>query len=292
MLGLQAVYKYKLASYVPLDGETTFQDISTASGLKEDLVRRFLQVACVKHIFRQTGPTTIRHTAASRLIASSQGVMDEIGFATEDIAFGAAHELAALEKYPDDASGATTEQNKTGFSVAYQTSDPYYAEFAKTPDKSRRFASAMREMTSGEAFNVSNLINGYDWPSLSERGATVVDVGGGQGAISRLLEAAYPGMKFVVQDLPAMTSVGEANLPEDKKEIIRYQVHDFFKPQPVQGDVFFLRWILHNWSDKYCIQILKNIVPGMTKPGAKVIVYEYVLPEVAQPGNRLDYYRR
>lgn len=286
------MHRYKLASHIPLHGETTFREISAASGLEEDLVRRFLQVACVKHIFRQTSPTTICHTASSRLIASNQGVMDAIGFAIDDMAFGAAHELAALSKYPNGENGATTEQNKTGFSVAYQTSDPIYTEMAKTPDRSRRFGGALRHMTSGSAFDTSHLISGYDWASLAERGATIVDVGGGQGVVSRLLADANPGLHFVVQDLPAMIEVGEKNLPADKAETIKYQVHDFFEPQRVEGDVFFLRWILHNWSDKYCVQILRNIVPSMTKSDAKVVVYEFMPPELPQPGNRFDYYHR
>lgn len=54
-------------------------------------------------------------------------------------------------------------------------------------------------------------------------------------------------------------------------------VHDFFKAQPVEADIYFLRWIFHNWSDKYCIKILRALIPSL-KPGAKVIVSEAVMP--------------
>lgn len=57
--------------------------------------------------------------------------------------------------------------------------------------------------------------------------------------------------------------------------------HDFLTEQPVHGaDVYFFRWILHNWSDKYCVKILKNLIPAL-KPGAKVVINDNVLP---QPG--------
>jgi hypothetical protein len=37
-------------------------------------------------------------------------------------------------------------------------------------------------------------------------------------------------------------------------------VHDFFQSQPVKNaDVFLLRNILHDWSDKYCLQILRKL---------------------------------
>jgi hypothetical protein len=55
--------------------------------------------------------------------------------------------------------------------------------------------------------------------------------------------------------------------------------HDFLKEQPVQNvDVWLFRWILHNWSDKYCSKILRNLIPAL-KPGARVILCDNVLPE-------------
>ena len=75
-----------------------------------------------------------------------------------------------------------------------------------------------------------------------------------------------------------------------KKRWFRYSVailegrlsfygHDFLKPQPIEGaDVYLLRMILHDWPDKYAIQILRNIVPAM-RPGARVILNESCVPE-------------
>lgn len=53
--------------------------------------------------------------------------------------------------------------------------------------------------------------------------------------------------------------------------------HDFFTPQPIKADMYFFRWIFHNWSDAYCVRILQALIPGL-KPGAKVIVSEAVMP--------------
>lgn len=57
--------------------------------------------------------------------------------------------------------------------------------------------------------------------------------------------------------------------------------HDFFTEQPVKGaDVFLLRCILHDWSDKYAIKILRALVPAL-KPDVRIIVNEAVVPEPA-----------
>jgi len=55
--------------------------------------------------------------------------------------------------------------------------------------------------------------------------------------------------------------------------------HDFLTEQPVKNaDVYFFRWIFHNWSDKYSIQILRALIPAL-KPGARVVINDNVLPE-------------
>lgn len=53
---------------------------------------------------------------------------------------------------------------------------------------------------------------------------------------------------------------------------------DFFKPQTESADIFFLRWIFHNWSNKYSVNIIRNLIPVM-KPGTKIVVNDFMLPE-------------
>ena len=46
----------------------------------------------------------------------------------------------------------------------------------------------------------------------------------------------------------------------------------------VRAGVYYLRSILHNWSDKYALRILRALVPAL-EPGARVLVHELMLPE-------------
>ncbi|KAK8963881.1 Bergaptol O-methyltransferase [Platanthera guangdongensis] len=41
-----------------------------------------------------------------------------------------------------------------------------------------------------------------------------------------------------------------------------------------------MQWILHNWNDEQCLTILKNCLRAL-RPAGKVIVLEYILPEVS-----------
>lgn len=78
-----------------------------------------------------------------------------------------------------------------------------------------------------------------------------------------------------------MIAAAENDAPADLASRVKFMEHDFFTEQPVQGaDVYLFRWIFHNWSDKYSIKILRNLIPAL-KPGAKVVINDNVLP---QPG--------
>ncbi|CAK4034850.1 2,4-dichlorophenol 6-monooxygenase [Lecanosticta acicola] len=44
------------------------------------------------------------------------------------------------------------------------------------------------------------------------------------------------------------------------------------------ADIYFLRWIFHNWSTKYSVNIIRNQIPVM-RPGTKIIVNDFMLPE-------------
>lgn len=67
-------------------------------------------------------------------------------------------------------------------------------------------------------------------------------------------------------------------LPEPLKSRIAFQPLDFFTPQPVaDGDVYLLRQIFHDWSDKYAVQILQNLLPAL-KNGAKIVIMDGLVP--------------
>ena len=68
MLSMQYIYRYILARHMPLQGETTFTDISKAAGLGEKDVTRFLRVSISRHVPHEPRKGYVVHTAASRLL--------------------------------------------------------------------------------------------------------------------------------------------------------------------------------------------------------------------------------
>lgn len=59
---------------------------------------------------------------------------------------------------------------------------------------------------------------------------------------------------------------------------VQFIAHNLFKKQKLSADVYVLHWILHNWSDKYSIKIVRNLIPAL-KHRTKVLIVETCLPE-------------
>lgn len=136
----------------------------------------------------------------------------------------------------------------------------------------------------------SHAVTGYDWASLSksisgfdadeQQRIRVVDVGGAQGHVAVALAQQFPHLEIVVQDMDKVIEGAEARLPQDLKDDgrVRFMAHDLFTPQAVVAQVFFFRWILHNWADKYCIAILRAHIPVLGS-GVRIIVMDTIMPD-------------
>lgn len=182
----------------------------------------------------------------------------------------------------------------------------------QNPQRAARFGNNMKAFMEMQEFNSTHVVNNYDWKSLGgpflflcnmqfetlvyspSRRLTkchcssrpvllilsvagqvrIVDVGGGPGHISLELAKHFPHLSFIVQDL----EIFSPDLPDEVGDRIKYMKHDMFAPQTIHAEVYFFRWILHNWSDKYCHLILKRLIPMLT-PGTKILINEICMPE-------------
>ncbi|KAI0538357.1 O-methyltransferase-domain-containing protein [Xylaria digitata] len=273
-LGLRVVYHYKLANAVPLDGTASYAEIATASGLKEDLCRRFIHIAIGNHVFTEDLETQrVRHTASSRRLVTDQGFSDAVGLEIDNLGPASSKLIDVWEKHGQAAS----EPNQSAFSMFNETDKPIFDLLASQPERGRRFGGAMRYFTKGDFWDLRHMLTLFDWSSIDQPGAQVVDIGGGNGQISQYLARHTTHAHYIVQDLAHVVSQAPSQLPTELQERIEFVEHDFFTPQTMEPPaVFILRFILHNWADKYAIRILRSLVPAMRK-GTKVLIHECVL---------------
>ncbi|KAL6011824.1 hypothetical protein ACLOJK_002290 [Asimina triloba] len=117
-------------------------------------------------------------------------------------------------------------------------------------------------------------------PGIFEGVGTVADVGGGNGMAMRTLVGVCPWIKGVNFDLPSVISAAP------KWPGVEHVAGDMFVAVP-KADVVFLKWVLHDWEDEECVQILRKCKEAVPKEKGKVIVVEAVITEeVEEPGLR------
>jgi hypothetical protein len=107
------------------------------------------------------------------------------------------------------------------------------------------------------------LLEAYDFG----RFGTVVDVGGGNGALLSALLAANPGMRGVLFDQPHVVAGAQVG---DRCETVG---GDFFEAVPAGGDAYVLKSITHDWEDADVLRILRSCRRAAA-PGASLLVVE------------------
>ncbi|KAL4811804.1 O-methyltransferase [Aspergillus spinulosporus] len=103
----------------------------------------------------------------------------------------------------------------------------------------------------------------------------MVDVAGGRGHDLKTFRDKFPDAKgqFILEDLGHVIEQSVDGLRAKKIAF------DLFKEQPIKGAyVYYLKFILHDWSDAQCHQILTHIREAM-RPESKLIIEEFILPE-------------
>lgn len=270
---MQALYRFGFASSFPVSEEATFAQISEAVGLNEQDTRRLLRIAMTHHIFKEPRKGVVAHTPISKAIAEQPLLRQYCGLVSEESWLGNSRVIDAMIKWP--SSG---EPNQTGISLATNLDKPYFQAIASDPVRAKRFDDVMTLLHAGGGLERALLMDSYNWGVVED--GTVVDVGGSQGNMCFDIARQYPKLHCINQDLPEV--IEGAQVPEDLKSRVKMVAHDFFTEQPVKGaDIYVFRWIFHDWADKYCIKILRNLIPALKK-GARVVVGETCLPEPNQ----------
>lgn len=146
--------------------------------------------------------------------------------------------------------------------------EPFFTYLQHSPDDAATVNAAMSNDTGATAAN----LDAYDFSGLS----TIVDVGGGHGALLRAILERYPEARGVLFDLPSVVATASELRTSEVASRCEVVGGDMFRSVPAGGDAYILKRIVHDWNDEKAIQILQNCRAAMGDQG-KVLVIEQVV---------------
>ena len=148
--------------------------------------------------------------------------------------------------------------------------DPF-SRIAQDPEQAKIFDEAMATFAPQTA---SAVAAAYDFSKFG----TVVDIGGGNGALLISILEANPTVRGIVFDLPhaankATSSIATAGMGSRCQAV----GGDFFEAVPAGGDAYMLKHVIHDWNDDKAGVILRNCHRAMGRDG-KLLIVEGVYP--------------
>ncbi len=153
----------------------------------------------------------------------------------------------------------------------------FFEMAARDPEGAAIFNAAMTSFTS--AFDAA-VVTAYDF----SRVRTLVDVGGGQGALLSSILAANPGLRGILFDIPPVIESARARLAAGGLAARCEPVAgDVFASVPPGGDAYLLKWIIHDWDDEQSLAILRSCHRAMTRDG-RLLLVERIVPERTDRG--------
>lgn len=233
-----------------------------------------LRLLANQYIYREVREGVFANNRSSLYLSASHPVRAYIEFTTWHVT---RRGDTLFQSWTDPALTNSFDPRKSVTSRAlgmdpdkYESFWPFLAE--REPEIVELFS---RGMTGAALASVPGTLADYPWDKLPQD-STVVDVGGGRGSLLLEILRAHPHLKGVVQDreevVPLARSYFSSTLPEANVE---FDVIDFLKQQqPRSGPnhVYVLRWIIHDWPDNLCRDILNGIKKQMRSDSRILIV--------------------
>jgi hypothetical protein len=126
-------------------------------------------------------------------------------------------------------------------------------------------------MIDASSMDDSAILAAYDFSGIT----TLVDVGGGRGALLSAILAAYPGLRGILFDRPRL-------VPQTATNPYEVQGGDFFEAVPTGGDAYILKNVLHDWDDADAHRILRTCHRAMST-GSRLLIIDPLIPPGDEP---------
>ena len=240
------------------DGPDSPAALAAAAGVDQDALGRLLRVCRAMGIVCDVGDGRVGLTDRGRLLCGDGSLR--------------AKARAGGAPWHWEAWGGllrTVTDGRSAFAARHGGSS--FDFFERTPGTGE---TMMNRVTAEAELRGEAIARAFDFSSVR----TVVDVGGGRGAILAAVLRRHPGLRGTLLDLPYAVRGADAVLAAygvaDRCEVV---AGDFRADVPPGGAVYLLSAVLHSWTDDDSVALLRRCLDH----GARLLVVDEVIDVAA-----------
>jgi hypothetical protein len=230
-------------------GPMDIEALAAVAACDADALHRMLTHLVSKGLFEQPAPGRFALNAAARELPSMR-----LGLDLNGIGGRMAYAWGTLPSY--------VRTGKPGYAEHFGL--PFWEDLDAHPEVAATFDDLIGPGGHGTPDPDFELTGG--WGPVR----TVVDVGGGTGAMLAEVLRVRPGIQGILIDLPKtvaragphLTTVGQS----------------FFDPLPAGADLYLLRGVINDWPDPEALAILRRCAEA-ARPNGRVVILKSVGPD-------------
>jgi SAM-dependent methyltransferase len=245
-------------------GKTRIDDLAAAAGADQAYLLRVLRHLVAKGVFEEPSPGTIGLNDSARQLLDS-GV--KLGMNLDGFGGRMAH-----------AWNSMLTAVRTGKPAYHEVfGRPFWDDLQAHPDLAATFDDLMGP--SGHGTPDPDVLVSKDW----ERVRTVVDVGGGTGALLAEILKAHPEVRGILVDFPATVARShEIFARAGVADRVTTSGQSFFDPLPAGADLYLMKSVLSDWPDEDARRLLARCADA-ARPNGRVIAVSGVSPDESGP---------
>ncbi len=247
-------------------GKTEIGQLATAAGADRDSLDRVLRHLVSKGLFEEPARGRFALNDAARALLEDP---IRLGLDLDGIGGRMAHAWGTLLSAVRTGKSAYHEAFGRGF----------WEDLEAHPEIAASFDALMGLAGHGVP-DPHVLVDPADWKSVR----TVVDVGGGTGALLAEVLRARTHVRGTLVELPGpVARSGEVFQAAGVADRVTAVAQSFFDPLPGGADVYILKSVLHDWPDREATAILRRCAEA-ARPSGRVVVFTGAGPgEEASP---------
>lgn len=259
---LRVVATLRIADHIAA-GTSRIEDLARAASVDADSLHRVLRHLVGRGVFAEPAPGQFALNAAAEQLRDNHPARMRIGLDLDAFGSRMAYVWSSLPQ--------AVRTGKPAYAETFGL--PFWDDLQAHPDIAASFDALMGP--AGHGTPDPNILLAGDWATVR----TVVDVGGGTGALLAEILRAQPHVRGTLVDLPRTVALADETFQAaGVADRVTTVGQSFFDPLPPGADVYVIKNLLDDWADAEAERLLRRLAEA-SRPNGRVVILGGVSPD-------------